>query len=141
MSKPPLKSTIVWRRARVVQNGTLFLLCLFVTMKTATGQTANSASAAESASKAAALYKQGIATLEKGDLDSARGAFEKVVRLAPQSPEGHNSLGWVLLAKDEVDSAIKQFQSALKLKPDFVQAHVNLSNALLRKADLAGALR
>src|SRR5690348_3590933 len=141
MSKLPLESTLLWRRARVVQCCALFLLCAFVTGKTRGGQTASSASAAESASKASVLYKQGMAALQKGDLDSARGAFEKVVRLAPQSPEGHNSLGLVLLAQNELDSTIKQFQSALKLKPDFVQAHINFANALIRKADLAGALR
>ena len=109
-------------------------------MGTCTGQSSGSAPSS-SAAKAAALYKQGLADLQKGDLDSARAAFETVVRLAPQSPEGHNSLGWVLLATDEMDSAISQFHKALALKPDFVQAHVNFANALIRKGDLAGALR
>ena len=56
-----------------------------------------------------------------------------MVRLAPQSPEGHNSLGWVLLAEDQLDAAIRQFQTALKLRPDFVEAHINFANALIRK--------
>src|ERR1700704_6088696 len=43
-----------------------------------------------------ALYKQGLRSVQKGDLVGARTAFEKVVRLEPNSPEGHNSLGWVL---------------------------------------------
>src|SRR3979411_3167842 len=45
-----------------------------------------------------ALYQQGVRSLQKGDLAAARAAFEKVVRLAPNAPEGHNSLGWVLMA-------------------------------------------
>src|SRR5215469_5051609 len=70
-------------------------------------------------SRVTTIYQQGLAALQKGDLDSARAAFEKVVRLAPQSSDGHNSLGWVLLARDDIDSAISEFQRALKLKPDF----------------------
>src|SRR5712692_7419511 len=93
------------------------------------------------ASRANATYLHGMSALQKGDLVSARADFERVVQLAPQSPEGHNSLGWVLLAQGEIDSAIAQFRLALKLKPEFAQAHINLGNALVRKGDLQAALR
>src|SRR5229473_7262407 len=95
----------------------------------------------DAASRATAAYAQGMSALQKGDLVSARADFEKVVRLAPKSPEGHNSLGWVLLAQGEIDPAIAQFRIAVKLKPEFAQAHVNLSNALVRKGDVTAALR
>ena len=91
--------------------------------------------------QAKSVYSQGIQALQQGDLDSAQAAFEKVVRLAPKIPEGHNSLGWVLLARDQVEPAIHQFQTAIKLKPDFSQAHINLSNAFVRKGDASGAVR
>ena len=77
-----------------------------------------------------ALYQQGIRSLQKGDLAAARAAFEKVVRLAPNAPEGHNSLGWVLLKTGNLDEAVAQLRAAVKLKPDFVEAHINLANAL-----------
>src|ERR1700758_368060 len=80
--------------------------------------------------QAQVIYSQGMAALAKGDLNGARESFEKVVRLAPSSPEAHNSLGWVLMEQGQIDPAIAQFRSALKLKPNFVQAHVNLANAL-----------
>jgi Flp pilus assembly protein TadD len=96
---------------------------------------------ADSASRATVTYQQGMSALQKGDLSSARTAFEKVVRLAPQSPEGHNSLGWVLLAQGEVDAAIAHFRTAVKLNPDFAQPHMNLANAFAAKRDLHGALR
>ncbi|PYU54539.1 MAG: hypothetical protein DMG55_31195 [Acidobacteria bacterium] len=96
---------------------------------------------ADAATRANALYQQGLSVLKKGDLASARTAFEKVVRLAPQSPESHNSLGWVLLAQGEVDAAIAHFQTAVKLNPEFAQAHMNLASALAGKKDLHGALR
>src|SRR5207253_1192566 len=96
---------------------------------------------ADAATRANALYQQGLSVLKKGDLASARTAFEKVVRLAPQSPESHNSLGWVLLAQGEVDAAIAHFQTAVKLNPEFAQAHMNLASALADKKDLRAALR
>src|SRR5216684_1268100 len=94
----------------------------------------------DATSRATVAYAQGMSALQKGDLVSARTNFEKVVRLAPKSPEGHNSLGWVLLAQGEIGSAIAQFQTAVKLKPEFAQAHINLANALIRKGDLPAAL-
>src|SRR6266852_6203706 len=113
----------------------LFFLCI------ATVCAAQSTdSAKDVASLATATYQRGMSALQKGDLVSARTNFEKVVRLAPKSPEGHNSLGWVLLAQGEIGSAIAQFQTAVKLKPEFAQAHINLGNALIRKGDLPAAL-
>ena len=76
----------------------------------------------------------------KGDLPAARAAFEKVVRLAPNAPEGHNSLGWVLLKTGNPDEAVAHLRAAVKLKPAFVQAHINLANALAVKRDRQGAI-
>src|SRR6266403_3468301 len=93
------------------------------------------------AAQADAVYRQGIASLQQGDLASARTAFEKAVQLSPRSPEGHNSLGWVYLAQHQVDLAIAQFQAALDLRVDFFQAHMNLSTAFLLKGDPKRAVR
>src|SRR5262249_22540379 len=64
-----------------------------------------------------------------------------VVKLSPRSPEGHNSLGWVLLAMRDLDGAIAQFNAALDLRTDFFQAYSNLSSALVEKGDTKGAIR
>src|SRR6267154_804857 len=111
--------------------GGLLFLCCAVAPKCA-AQSAGSAKA-DTVSQANATYQHGMSALQRGDLVSARADFEKVVRLAPNSPEGHNSLGWVLLAQGEIDSAIVHFQTALKLNPDFARAHLNFSGALVRK--------
>src|SRR5258707_7365317 len=63
------------------------------------------------------LYKQGVRAVQNGDLGAARAAFEKVVRLAPDAPEGHNSLGWVLLSTGKIDESMGQFRTALRLNP------------------------
>jgi hypothetical protein len=47
-----------------------------------------------------------MSALEKGDLFRASSSEWCD---SPQSPEGHNSLGWVLLAQGEIDSAIGHF--------------------------------
>src|SRR5437764_10754477 len=72
-----VKSTWFCGRSRLVPCCALFLLCSFVTARPGMGQAANSASPAESESKATSFYKQGMAALQKGDLESARVAFEK----------------------------------------------------------------
>ena len=87
-----------------------------------------------------ALYNQGVRSLQKGDLAAARAAFEKVVRLAPNAPEGHNSLGWVLLKTGNLDEAVAQLRAAVKLKPEFVEAHINLANALAASRKSEGAI-
>src|SRR5271169_1829232 len=81
------------------------------------------------------LYKKGVQSLQQGDLDTARADFEKFVRLAPNSPEGHNSLGWVLMSTGKIDDAIPQFRTAVRLNTDFLQAHINLANALAAKGE------
>jgi len=39
-----------------------------------------------------ALYAQGMGALQNRDLPGARASFEKLLRIAPYSPEAHNSL-------------------------------------------------
>ena len=67
------------------------------------------------------LYRQGLAAVKRGDLALARTAFEQVVKLAPGSAEGHNSLGWVLFSQGQTAEAVSQLRIALRLKPEFRQ--------------------
>ena len=86
-----------------------------------------------------ALYRQGLDAVNRGDLASARTTFEQVIKLAPGSPEGHNSLGWVLFSQGHTEEAALQIRIALRLKPNFPAAHINLANALTRSGKLAEA--
>src|SRR5262249_25508792 len=81
-------------------------------------------------STAETLYAQGMAALRKQDLNAARSSFEKLIEVAPRSPEAHNSLGWVFLNQGQIDPAIAQFRTAIGIKTGFPQAHLNLANAL-----------
>src|ERR1700687_1781574 len=85
------------------------------------------------------LYRKGLAAVKRGDLVQARTVFEQVVKLAPGSPEGHNSLGWGLFAQGQTAEAISQIRIALRLKPNFPAAYVNLANVLAHNGDLAEA--
>ena len=96
---------------------------------------------ADRIAQANSIYGRGMLALQQGDLKAARAAFEKVIRIVPNSPEGHNSLGWVLLAEEQIEPAIRQFHTAIQLKPDFPQAHINLANAFASKSDAPSAIR
>src|SRR5437660_1258369 len=99
----------------------IFLVCL-------TGL-ADAAPQKEGAAQAESIYQKGLAALKRGDLNSARISFEHVLKLAPRSPEAHNSLGFVLFTQGDLDSAISHFRTALKLKADFPQAETSLASA------------
>jgi Flp pilus assembly protein TadD len=136
----PVKLFLIHFRLPLLPVRILSLLLLIPPVGLCSPQTPSSRRE-DTASKATAVYQQGLTALQKGDLPVARARFEKVVQLAPKSPEGHNSLAWVLLAQGEVDLAIGHFRTSVTLKPDFALAHMNLANALARKGDAAGALR
>src|SRR6266704_6091033 len=112
----------------------LTMLCADFASSQAPGNPSEQAQA-----RAEALYAEGMSALRKQDLAGAQAAFEKLIRVAPKSPEAHNSLGWVLLNQGQVDPAVTQFRSAIRLKPDFPQAHLNLANALSQRRDFAEA--
>src|SRR2546427_10835900 len=119
------------RWMRFLEPAALCLLFLGASVAPCFAQSARAAPA-DSASRAAAVYQQGMSALQNGDLGGARAAFEKVLRLAPQSPEGHNSLGWVLLAQGEIDPAISQLRTAGGPKHDFFQTAIHPSEACPR---------
>jgi Tfp pilus assembly protein PilF len=77
--------------------------------------------------------------VKRGDLAPARTAFEQVVKLAPASAEGHNSLGWVMFSQGQTAEAVLQIRQALRLKPNLTAAHINLANALAQSGSLADA--
>ena len=84
-------------------------------------------------------YQQGMKDVQRGDLSEARTAFEQAVKLAPNSAEAHNSLGWVLLSQGHIEDAVTQLKTAVQLGPKLLQARINLANALVRQRDLSGA--
>ena len=91
----------------------LVLASLAITSLAARAQN-NSAPKNSAATAASSEFGAGLAAIKRGDLESARKSFENVVRLAPASPEGYNSLGWVLLQLGQIDPAIAHFRTDRK---------------------------
>jgi Flp pilus assembly protein TadD len=63
----------------------------------------------------------------------------KALKINPNYPSTHNSLGAVLIDSGDVDEAIEHLRKALQLKPDFPAAHVNLGAALFKQGNLKEA--
>src|SRR5438552_16782894 len=84
----------------ILRRTPLFKLCAALAFLCCAGAlkcAAQSASSADAASRATVTYQHGMSALQKGDLVYESADFEIVVRLAQSSPEGINSVGWVLL--------------------------------------------
>jgi protein O-GlcNAc transferase len=83
----------------------------------------------DSLKQADADYREGVAALNRNDLQTARAKFAEVVRLAPSAEQGHSALGAVLEREGQIPSAILELQRALAIKPDDAAAQLNLAAA------------
>lgn len=85
--------------------------------------------ATDSLKQADADYREGVAALNRNDLQTAQSKFEEVVRLAPSLEQGHSALGAVLEREGQIAAAIAEFQKALTIKPGDTSAQLNLAAA------------
>jgi tetratricopeptide (TPR) repeat protein len=69
---------------------------------------------------------------------SAIAHYEAAVRLKPDLPEAHSSLGYALLLAGRPTPAIAELREAIRL--GYVKAHTNLGNALAQTGDVNGAI-
>ncbi len=85
------------------------------------------------------LVQAGSACLEEGDLRGALTAFEQVVTMFPDRPEGHNNLGALYTAMGEHAKAEACFDQVLAILPDNTALHYNrgMARSNLEKFDLA----
>lgn len=60
--------------------------------------------------------------LRNGKLQDARAAAEKAVRYAPNNPEAHMSLGFLLYLVGDREKALQSFRTARELNPNFRQS-------------------
>jgi tetratricopeptide (TPR) repeat protein len=80
----------------------------------------------------------------KSDFDGALAEMRAALDDRPDSPEGHNNLGMILLARGDLAQAEGAFREAIRLRPRFAVALVNLAETLRRSgrtADAAPVLR
>ena len=83
--------------------------------------------------QACRLVNDGHASLGRGRIDLAVGAFERAIALHPDFAEAHYNLGVALGELHEIDHAAACYRRAIELRPDLVQAPYNLAN-LYRQA-------
>lgn len=80
--------------------------------------------------EADAAFHAGYSALQAGNLDEARTQFAKVVRLAPDIPEGHEALGAVLTSLGRPAEAVRELELAVKLRPKDAGIEADLAIAL-----------
>jgi Flp pilus assembly protein TadD len=87
------------------------------------------------AANAEALVVQGRILAQRGQPDAAREAFDRAVRLAPQSPEAHYQLGSWLYRRLLYAEAAPHFETAAALRPADARALGHLALSLERLGD------
>jgi tetratricopeptide (TPR) repeat protein len=82
----------------------------------------------------------GIAAANSGNLDQARIAFERAVKLAPNVSATHAALGSVLLSQKEMTAALQELTRAHGLDPGDVSIDLNLARAEAESGGFDGAV-
>ena len=80
----------------------------------------------------------GYASLRQRDPDAAIPAFNEYVRILPQEPNPHDSLGEALLGAGKFADAEAEFRKAIELSPQFWNAHEGVAMAKFYAGDWAG---
>jgi tetratricopeptide (TPR) repeat protein len=66
--------------------------------------------------------------------------YREALRLNPDFPEGHNSLGNALTAAGRATEAIAELTAAVRIAPRYAEAYSNLGNALARNGQWQEAI-
>ena len=70
------------------------------------------------ATPAEAAFQEGINAFNEQKYEEAAKAFEEVVRLSPETPEGHTNLALAYLQLGRTDDASRELEKAGELAPD-----------------------
>jgi len=77
---------------------------------------------------------------DKGRIDEAIAHYAEALRIEPNNPVVHNSLGNALSSKGKLDEAIVHYVSAIRIKPDYAAAYNHLGLALFRQGKIDEAV-
>lgn len=72
----------------------------------------------------------GIAALEKGEIDAAGAEFRAALKLDPDNADAHSDLGYVHAMRKEYEEAIRENREAVRLAPNRADVLRNLGLAL-----------
>jgi Flp pilus assembly protein TadD len=76
----------------------------------------------------------------KGDVDSAISNLELALKIKPDDPDVHDSLGLALKQQGQLDAATVHFEQTLRLRPNDSVAFINLGSILEQKGQLDAAV-
>jgi len=62
------------------------------------------------------------------NIDKALEAGQQAIKLAPNHPDSHYTLGLIYQRKGDLSQAEQEFQRALKLKPDYADVYLSLGD-------------
>lgn len=85
-------------------------------------------------------YYLGVLHQFEGDLESARGSFERTLALQPPDLPAAIRLGDILLEIDELTPAEQSFRKTLALDPDSAAANYGLGRIEYERGELAAAI-
>ena len=91
-------------------------------------------------SPAEGAFQRGVDAFKRGDHAGAAQAFEEVVRLSPDSAEGHTNLGLAYLQLSRIEDAIEALEEASRLAPDAFATGVPLAAAYARANQVEKAI-
>ena len=82
------------------------------------------------------LISLGVLWGERDEIDRARGIYEKIIELNPNSAIAHNNLSNLLTEQfGEHEKAREHYERALEIDPDYALAHTNLALLLSKNFD------
>ncbi len=87
------------------------------------------------------LFFAGQDALLSGDLASAKGAFERLIDIAPNWVMAYNHLGYIAMAEGKLDDAERMFTTYRFIAPDQANPHDSLGELLLLTGRLDEAER
>lgn len=87
------------------------------------------------------LFSSGQDAVLRGDLGSAKKAFERLVEIAPNWVMAYNHLGYIAMAEGKLDDAERMFATYRFIAPDQANPHDSLGELLLLTGRLDEAER
>jgi len=115
------------------------LLWVFLAIM-ATGPPLSAQKVSPDLNEARTAMAAGIAAANSGNLDQARVAFERAVKLAPNVSATHAALGSVLLSQNQMTAALQELTRAHALDPGDVSIDLNLGRAEVEAGGFMGAV-
>lgn len=128
--KGRLRSRGLWKSA-----GLVLLLLVIITAcgKETTPETGSDAQSVE------ALFQQGNAYIQQGDLEKAAAAFEAALKRQPHHLGSLSNLGVVYYQQGRLEEAAAKFEAGLRVAPNDAQLHYLLGATRLQQNRLEEA--